>query len=385
MATFGDATYGTVGLLPIPARAPLRETLGFLTDVNPTYNGGESRVRLRSKPRQRLEMDFIAQPDESKSIYNTIYGGIARRWAVPIWPLGRACGTVSETQTVVPVDTRFTDYRVGSPVLVIGACKRWFVAYVQSKAEDSVSILPPAPQQVKGAYMVPLRWGRIVSSGQKDTDGYGADWSITFEVDDNLSLEPAAPIQYDGNDIYTVPGLLEGNSLAERMYREIETFDYDVGAVAAFSPWNYSRTVRPFRAITETDAEAWAMREWVHRRAGRYRRFWQPSFENDIRLAQLGVIGSTMSVYTDDRSPYRTHIAVGMANGQWLPRKIIDETTTGANTRNILLDAPLNVNATDVRAVSYLGLRRLDADVVQFNWLGNGRCEMSVPVVELSP
>lgn len=388
MGSFVHPTFGLLGLLTIPARAPFKESLGFLTDISPAYDGGEGRIRLRSKPRQRLGMEFTAQPADSKAVFNTVYGGMARRWGVPVWPLGRACGTVLETQTVIDVATLFSDYRVGGPVLVLGVCGEWFVGYISEMTDSTVTLVDPAPMPVRGAYLVPVRVGRIVSSGQKDTDGYGADWDITFEVDDNLDWQPAEPTQYFGDDIYLTPGLLEGDSLGERVFTQLETFDFDLGPVTAFTPWVNNRTSRPYRVITETDAEAWALRGWLHRRAGRYRPFWQPSFENDVRLAQTGALASTVTVYADERSPWasnRLNLAFGLRDGTWLPRRVTSDNIVDATARQLGLNSALGVNASEVVAISYMGLKRLEGDTVELNWLGNGRCEMSASVVELSP
>lgn len=388
MASYVHPTLGLLGLTPIPSKAPYRESLGWLTDILPSYNGGEDRVRVRNKPRQRLTDDFHAQPEKSKDVFNTVYGGMARRWAIPVWSEAREAGTVAELDTIVNVDTRFADFRAGSPVLLFGLCGKWEVHMVDELTDSTLTLATEVGTTIRGAYAIPVRVGRIVSSGQKDTGGFGADWRITYEADDNLELTPAAPTQFFGDDIYLTPGLTDNGTISETITTQLETFDYDVGLVNAFSPWANNRTVRPYRMQTETAEQAWNLRLWLHRRAGRYRPFWQPTFENDVRLAQIGAVAGTVTVQADNRIPWaanRMNLAFGLRDGTWLPRRVTADNAAGAGTRTLTLNTALNVNAADIVAISYLGFKRLDADTVELNWSGNGICDVSVPVLELTP
>lgn len=387
MASFIHPTLGLIGLIQIPAQAPYKETLSWLTDITPSYNGGEERIQLRTKPRQRTSNDFSARPELSKDVYNTIYGGLARLWAVPLWAQSRRAGQLYGGQTVLPVDTLYADFRVGDAILLLGACQRWFVDIIADLDETTITITNGVAE-LDNAFAIPLRIGRIVSNGQKSTTGYGADWKIVYEVDDNLLMEPAAPTQYFGDDIYLSPTLLEDTYLNESIQTKLETFDFNVGLVKAFPDWTYNRTVRPYKIITETDAEAWAVRQWLHRRAGRYRPFWMPTFENDVRLHQTGTIVNTVNVVEDERIPYtqdRINLAFGMRDGTWLPRRVTLDASAGVNLRTLTLSSALNVKASDVMAISYMGYRRLDSDTADLNWLGNGVCELTVPVLELTP
>lgn len=388
MSSYVHPDLGLLGVAPIPARAPYRETLSWLTDILPSYNGQEERIRVRNKPRQRLTADFYAQSTTAQDIFNTVYGGMARRWAVPVWSEARQAGTVLELSTTVNVDTRFADFRPGSPVLLIGTCGKWGVYLVDALDDTSLTLSSEVVETIRGAVAVPVRIGRVAGSGQKDTNGYGAEWRLTHEIDDNLELDPPAPTQYYGDDIYLEPGLFEGASISQSVTTQLEKFDYDTGLVNAFTPWTNNRVIRPYRVITTTDEEAWNLRLWLHRRAGRYRAFWQPSFENDVRKAQTGALTNTVTVYGDNRVPWasgRVNLAFGLKNGTWLPRRVIGDALASLSTRTLTLDNPLNVNAADVIAISYLGLKRLEGDSVDLNWIGNGVCQMSVPVLELTP
>lgn len=389
MSAFLHPDLGLLPLVPLQARAPMSETLGFLTDVMTSYNGTEgTRLRLRNKPRQRFDTDISASPAWSKDVYNTVRGNLGRRWLVPAWSQPRSIGTVLSGTTVLACDTQYADFRVGSPVLLVGACNTWFVSIIDAMDAASLTLADATTELLRGAYAVPLHPGRLVGSAQKETSGYGATWRLNYEVDDNLYLEPESPTQYHGDDIYLEPSLLSDGTISEQPSINVETYDGETGAVKTFPTWTYPRNVRVHRAVSETDAEAWALRQFVYRRAGRYRPFWHPTFENDVRLAQTGLLGTTVTVRDDSRFPFasdRLNLAFGLRDGTWLPRRVTADVVAGLDTRTLTLESTLDVQAADVVAISYLGFKRLNADAVELNWLGNGRCSLAVPVLELSP
>lgn len=389
MSFFVHPELGTLPLVPLQARAPMRETLAFLTDIMTSYNGTEgTRLRLRNKPRQRFDTDVSAPPEWSKDVYNTVRGNLSLPWLVPAWSQPRSVGTLTAGTTVVACDTQYADFRVGSPVLLVGACNTWFVTLVDSMDAVSLTLVDPTTELMRGAYAVPLHPGRLIGNAQKETSGYGASWRLNYEVDDNLYLEPDAPDQYHGDDIYLEPSLLSDGSLSEQPSINTETYDGETGAVKTYPTWTYPRNVRAHRAVTETDEEAWALRQFIYRRAGRYRPFWQPTFENDVRLAQAGALADTVLVRDDSRNPFaqdRINLAFGLRDGTWLPRRVIADAAAGVGIRQLTLESPLTVQAADVMAISYLGFKRLNTDTIELNWLGNSRCELAVPVLELTP
>lgn len=389
MASYLHPDLGLLPLVPLQARAPMSESLGFLTDIMTSYNGTEgTRLQLRNKPRQRFDTDISAPPEWSKDVYNTVRGNLGRRWLVPAWSQPRSVGTLTIGTTVLACDTRYADFRVGSTVLVVGSCNSWFVSLVDDMDDGSLTLADATTELLRGAYVLPLHLGRLVGSAQKETSGYGASWRLNYEVDDNLYLAPAAPAQYHGDDIYLEPSLLSDGSISEQPTMSIETYDGETGAVKTFPVWTYPRNVRTHRAVTETDAEAWALRQFVYRREGRHRPFWHPTFENDVRLAQTGLLGTTVTVRDDSRFPFasdRLNLAFGLRDGTWLPRRVVDDDAAAGDTRTLTLESGLAVQAADVVAISYMGLKRLNSDTVELNWLGNGRCSLAAPVLELSP
>jgi phage baseplate assembly protein gpV len=128
-------------------------------------------------------------------------------------------------------------------------------------------------------------------------------------------------------------------------------------------------------------------REWLHRRAGRYRAFWQPTFESDFRVRSMGTVTTSLIVASDDYLPHsaqRPHLAVEAA-GVWYARTITDAVQLDADRVQLVLNSALNVAAERIARVSYLGLKRLDTDRVEMNWVGGGVCTVEMRLLELAP
>jgi len=110
-----------------------------------------------------------------------------------------------------------------------------------------------------------------------------------------------------------------------------------------------------------------------------------------LRHKASGTVTNVLSIHAADGFldwlPFRNHVAVLTAEGVWLCRTIIDAAPKPGDisTVELTLDSALNIAATNIRAISFLGLRRLDTDLVELNWRGNSVVTSTVNTVEIQP
>lgn len=377
---------GDLCFVALRAKAPFRETLEWLTFVDSSFDGTESRVPLRSMPRQSFEMDLEAQYAQTQDIQNCIYGAKTNPWAVPVWSEEHQVGTVLSGQTSVTVPEDSFDYRVGELALIWSPTGAWKIVTVAAVAGTNVTISAPGVN-LRGALMVPVRRARIRTPARKQTIGYGSRWKLNFDVLDNIALTSDEPTQYLGHDVYFEPGLMGSSGLDESYASGVVTMDGELGNVYREATWNYSRISRPYMVVTETPQESWAFRLWLHRRAGRYRPFWQPSFENDFRLASDNPITNQLIVHPDswpDFGTDRLHVAI-QTDDTWYTRAITASDLDGDTLELTMSSSIGGVDPANVKRVCYLGLKRLDTDSVDLDWASNGVCTATVPVIEISP
>lgn len=387
----GDATYVYMeadylpAMLTLQPQAPVKESLAWKTDVMESMNGSENRLQVRLSPRQQFQLSYPTNAKETARAFNTIYSERAGQWLVPVWSQAQRLGNVAAGLTTLAAATTF-EFRASSLAILWQATDRWQVVGVDLVGSGNLT-LSSLTEAFDDAWLMPVRFAHMVSNPQKRLNGYEVEWQITFDVDDNTSLEVLAPEQYLGDDIYFDASLLSGDSLTDDVVARIDKHDEELGVVAYLNPWLHNRVGRTHRVLAANAAEAWAMRQWLHRRAGRYKQFWQPSFEVDLRLLSTGTIVGNIIVSQDEYERFastRTHLAI-QAGSTWYARTITGITKLDDNRIQLTLDSALNIDASLVVRVCYLGLKRLDTDMVEINWIGGGVAQTEFRIVELRP
>lgn len=392
--TADDANLTVLGsrivALPYIFEAPAKEVLEWKTDVLTTNDGSEQRVRLRKKPRQSFNVTYPIPYREMARAENLVYGWLTRRWAVAIWSEAQQVGTLLAGTTVINIDTTASDYRDGALIMIWESNRKSATADVGIVSAGTLTLNRPLAETFNNPWIVPVRLGRIVGNVSRATSGYNGSLEMTYEFSDNIDLDPpAAPTQFLGYDVYFDEALKNGEALTDSLQARVDVVDYGTAAGASFySPWTYTRIGRPYKFLLQGLQDIWNFRKFLHRRAGRLRPFWVPTFENNMRIAQTGELTQSIEVYADDYrefAPERTHIGILLDDGTWLLRTINAATASGTDTAVIGLDAPININADRIRQISFLGLKRLDADRVELQWNSNRVLECTVRMMEIQP
>lgn len=387
MAKITTSLFGELAIIPQPAETPVRETLEFLTDVMTSHNGSEERIPLRSKPRQFFNYKMPTQAWASAAAFNTLYGAVRQRWAVPIWTEAQYVGNVIQNAQTIACNTSLYDLRPNSLAMLFASCGEWQVIEIASVEENQIT-LSSAVRSFVGSWLLPVRLGWIGGNASKPTSGHNGRVELTFEIDDNPSIVEAVPPQYSGNDIYYEPGLLSGGSLSRSIEKRLDVADFALGPVARRSPWLNSRFATPYRSLLEGPQEIRDFKRWLFRRAGKFRPFWQPTFEVNMRVKNTGVVASTLVIESDSYLAYvsnRTRIAIQTTAGAWHVRTVSNPVQINADSVQLTLSSALNVAASNIARVSFLGLNRLDADRIELNWNGNNVVETEIRILELNP
>lgn len=388
MAKITSNLFGELAVLPFPSKAPMTETLEWLTDVLTSFNGTESRTQLRNNPRHRLVYEIPEQRLDKLRSYLTFYGGNRSRWAVPHWAEVQFLGPVVVGTTDLLCNTENFDFRENSLAMLWQSTTNWQIVEIGT-IEPGVLHLTGFTQGYTNAYLLPVRIGALDGDVQRVSNGYNGASKIAFELSDNKALAETIPGQYLGNDLYLEPGLFADDSISSEVTTRVDKIDYDLGVVDRRYPWANNRDQRPKHSLCEGAAEVRAYRQWLMRRAGRLRPYWEPTFENDLTVRSVGTVLNKLNIDADDGfqdwERQRKHIAVRMKDGSWLCREVTAVADPSFGMVELTLDTALNVPAASILFVSFLGLRRLDTDRVELNWIGNGVMRSTVNTVEIEP
>lgn len=392
--TAGDGIFNYISLeadylpamLAAQPEAPASEQLSWTTDVSVSKNGLEERIQVQTAPRQQFEYTYPATAVRKTVLFNTVWGSLGKEWLVPIWPQAQFLGAVSAGVTTLPgVDTE-AEFRPAGLALLWQSEAVWQVVGVQSSGSGAV-VLSTVTQAFDSAWLMPLRKGAILDNVTRELTGHEASFRISYVILDNEALAPAAPAQYLSDDVYTDESMMKGDRASDDMLSNLDVFDPGMSALVFYQNWTHSKLAHSQRVVCEDRAEAWALREFLHRRAGKYRAFWQPSFENDLRLESTGSIVSTVRFAKDDylrHAADRVHLAFDV-NGSWMFRAVTNATQFDPDTVELTLDTALNVAADTVRRVCWLGLKRLNTDRIEIQYPGGGTAETEFRLLEIAP
>lgn len=379
-----EANYAPA-MLALQPELPASEELTWLTDIQIANDGAEEAILISQYPRQELNFVYPTIAIKKAKALNMLWGAQAQEWLVPVWTQARFYGTVASGLTTLAGVNLDTELRPGLALLWQSDSEYQIVGFDTIDGTDLLLNVPT--DSFTSAWLLPLRRAFMKENVTKTFDGYEASFNVKFVVLDNEQLVPAAPAQYLGNDFYAEPTLLSGSTSSDDLTTSIDVYDPGMGLYSFYQNWVNSKVSRTYKVIAEDQDETWQVRNFLHSRAGRHRRFWEPSFENDMRLESSGTIVSTLLVARDDYVRFasnRTHIAVE-AGGVWYPRAITAVGDVDADTIQLTVDSALNVAADSVSRISWLGLKRLNADRVEIRYIGGGASEMTVRTLEISP
>ena len=376
-------------MLPYQAQTPWTEVLEWKTNILTSNNGTEQRIRLRRAPRQRFHGSYPVPPEQLARAFNMAYGWIDRRWALGVWSETQYIGALASGSNLVSCNTTNYDFRANGLVCLWESNERNELIEIDTVESSSLVFKRALAGDYTNAILIPVRTGMVDSGSiQRVSNGYSSVLDIEYAVTDNVVISSTAPTQYLNYDIYYNETLMgDENGLSDNIKIRLDQVDYESGIVDYFAPWTTPKRTREVMFLNNGASECYTFKRWLFRRIGRLRPYWLPMFEDNLRLRQSGYIESMLICAGDD---YRTlgsdhnHIAIQLNNGSWLPRTVLGTSVDGNNV-NLALDVALNLEATEIKRICFLGLHRLDTDRVEINWIGNFVNQCSLRIIEIKP
>ena len=372
--------------------APSREVLEWRTDVIVANNGEEQRVRTRRLPRQSVQSDFYLTSNEINRAELLLYGWRANRWAFPIWSEARPADTIFAGDTVIPVDPNYGDFRVGSLCIIWQSASASQVVEIADidPVGETITIVDEAAQNYFRAYVAPVRVGRLLADPTRSTTGWNGRGTVNFQADDNIefiNVEPDGPYP-DGYPVYDQNPDKIGGFLDDSFVSRIEVLDTGSANAQIYTPWLRTKIGKRYSVFMEGAEEIWNFRQWLHNRSGRLKAFYMPTFENNFRLNQAGIISTTFQAIDDGQASFgadRDHIGFQLNDGTWVYRTITDVTSDGAGSIGVTVDSPVNLLPEEINQISYVGLKRLNTDRVEFTHFANCVAEVRLSIIEIAP
>lgn len=380
-----ETKYGQALLLGYCPALSSREGLDFLTEVHESYDGSEQRYQLRDFPRQTLAYTFDASDKAFGDIFHAIYSNLRGLFALTM-PL-HAVSIPDTNGDFIEIDTaNLMGLKSGYALIssefveIVGVGR-----YVLDENEE--------PQYIDGirlnkginvvnAKITPIKICIIDGDANINTGGYYSSTTAKFRVlaDDLTEYTATEPQQYKGDDIYYMPIWTDAGKLESTLTQHQNIIDGSIGGFQSYTHHKKPRYLKPFKIKFKSKLEYIAAKDFLYRRNGRLKPFWLPLYENHINVLNTGYI--TNRIQTDTNlflESDKKHIAIKRKNGNWSAHEITSKTIN-----SMTISPPINANLAEIAVLCYLGLHRLDSDLMEFEFLGNDVGMTTIPIVEIN-
>ena len=396
--------YGEVHVLTNCPLLNSTERLEFKTEVHEAYDSSEDRYIQRDAPRQILSFNYVNMQKAMGDIFHMLYANLRNLWGIPLPQFRQFIPDLDESD-YIPLSTAayIADLRVGFAliesaagfqVVEITAVGRYIITQEEIRDPETDEILQALETEyqdgfrlaqnvtVSNATIMPLRICIIDGDASISTGGFWSNSSVVFRVLAEDSPEHAGdiPEQYQGEDIYFKPLLLDGSALEMTLMQHQNIVDADVGGFQQFTHWKKPRYLKPFKSVLKGWDQYSEYRRFLFRRMGRYQAFWMPLYEKHLNILNTANITTSLSINTQYLlEADRKHITVKRKNGMWTAHEI-----TAKTGGSLTVSPAINAHSNDIQTICYLGLHRFDADQIEFQFLGAQIVQVTVPIVELS-
>lgn len=372
-------------VFPFQPQAPVLERLSWATDVAISRNGTEQRKKLSDSPRQEFKYSFPTDFQNTPKAQNLLWGDLKNEILIPIWTQAVKMSSVSPGLSTISLNTSYSEFRAPGFAVIWKSSDDWQIVGIYEMTSSSITI-SNLTRSFSSCWIMPARIGVLSKGATKQSNGYNASFDLDLMIRDNSSIEVEEPEQFLSEDIYTEETLLSGDTISQEMKIDLEIFDPGIGKFSFVTGLERTRQYREFRVLCEDNISSWNLRKFLNRRSGRYREFYQPTFENDIRIESTGSISDIIQVSKDEymrASQSRSKIAIETNDG-WLLREIIDVSPFDSDSMFLTLNSDLNIDRSEIKRISFLSLKRLDTDSIDISHLGAGISQSSFLVVEIA-
>ncbi|MEJ5034400.1 hypothetical protein WH243_00385 [Acinetobacter sp. MYb177] len=396
--------YGEVHVLTNCPLLNSTERLEFKTEVHEAYDSSEDRYIQRDAPRQVLSFNYVNMQKAMGDIFHMLYANLRKQWGIPLPQFRKRISDMVDSDFII-MDTKAhsADLRVGFAliesatgfqVVEITAVGRYIITQEEIRDPETDEILQALETEyqdgfrlvqnvtVSNASIMPLRICIVDGDTSISTGGFWSSSSVVFRVlaEDSPEHSGDVPAQYQGEDIYFKPLLLDGSALEMTLMQHQNIVDADVGGFQQFTHWKKPRYLKPFKSVLKGWDQYSEYRRFLFRRMGRYQAFWMPLYEKHLNILNTANITTSLSTNTKYLlEADRKHIAVKRKNGAWTAHEI-----TAKTGGSLTVSPAINAHSNDIQTICYLGLHRFDADQIEFQFLGAQITQVTVPIVELS-
>lgn len=396
---FVTVTGSRITVFPFRPESPLRESLGFLTDILEKIDGSEQRIALRKNPRQSFNYRVRLAEDDRRYFDNLMYDWQSRVFGVPIWtePAFLTSAVVSGA-TTIPVDsTAYGSFKAGE--LCILFTDRFTFDALEIQTVNPTSLVLASPLNngyAANTQVLPVMSAQTAASvrGSRHLNNLLESDVVFRNLNNDKNLADVSAFNSLNSKV-----LLDGPNAAERqmsetLERKLTEFDGQTGIFGINSVWTRGKRKSVKGFVTHSRQELWEVRQLLHALKGRQVSFYLPTFYDDIKAATAPQNASQDLVienvgfvqFAQSRMPLRGILRLIKTDGTVLLRTVLSSTAIDTATEQISVDSawPSTIPLADIEKIDFVQLVRSDTDdfkIIHADALGNALITFPVKTV----
>jgi len=365
------------------------EQLEWRTDIPKGADGSGQRLATRVPPRQRIEMRFLIRtPKESARVQALLHGYARYPWGLPLWhDLQVTHATLAAGSTTVAIDTTAGDWQADDLALLWQA-DQYEVTVIESIAASQLTLKLPLQRTFSGKTLVmPYRRARLYGPAIRERyRGGGAILAMPLEtIGNNRITGHAAASSYDGMEVLTTPAYLPQGVYDERHNPDLIVVDGLTGGVDTEKVSDFNVTDQPHIFVASTAAEAYELRQFLHDKRGRQKKFLVPTFARDFTLTRA-IGAADLTIYVANIGLYqgmgasnamREYIALRVGGTVYV-RRVTAIAEVDSDEESLTVDAAFGVAAATDDLLCWTDQCHLASDTVDIEWHRPGVCTCSV-------
>lgn len=271
-----------ITIVPFEAENNVSEGLSWLTNVLQTY-GGKQRRALRRAPRQSIRYRTYV-PGDKRTRLEFMLNKQAFGYGIPLWWERQRIGNLSAGAMAIALDETETDLRVNSLLFVYESDTKFEAVEVQGINSGSVDLSRALANSYTSPEVMPMRVGYLRSNKTHRLKQDHNLAELDFLVSEYAEITGPSYTQHRGYDV-----LEDSSVLVSPVALSIEQArvfkDSDIGVFRPFAQEEVVRAIDVQHWVERTKARRWALRQWLYARQGRFKPFWQPTWQRDFVLA----------------------------------------------------------------------------------------------------
>lgn len=365
----------------------LKVALSWASTVLMAYSR-EQRARHREAPRLEFEMTHILEDDRVTKAKMLVEKAQDSEWYVPDWRYAQYVAKVESTDTIIPVDLSAVRIEVGDTVVLWQNEDIYATGTVGSIGADQITLDAPVGLELFRPVVAP----RLAAYGIGDFS-FSVMGNSVKNVSAKFGVRKYKDLSGDAlteTVFQTFPVMLDRTirvtSIANELERVVHMIDNGTGPVAlepVFDHIDYGDEI----GFYDTDRDTRFEREvWLHKRYGKQKPFWLPTWTNDHDLLYSALSAATSIIVRSRGDQYiGRRILILMNDGTAHLHEILGQSLAGEEmTLTINPGLSADVAPANIKTFCDLNLVRLDTDEIDMVYGPGLSCEFDANVVGLN-